>query len=90
MAKPTESAWTAVKRIFQYLQGTKTRCLSAPLNEPDVDPTTVNLRDNPARAEDWKFYCDSDFAGNTEPQNKRRSQNGYIAIHNTAPVFWAR
>ena len=89
MANPTESAWTAVKRIFQYLQGTKTRCLSAPLNEPDVDPTTINLRDNPARAEDWKFYCDSDFAGNTEPQNKRRSQNGYIAIHNTAPVFWA-
>ena len=42
-----------------------------------------------ARAEDWKFYCDSDFAGNTEPQNKRRSQNGYIAIHNTAPMFWA-
>lgn len=34
MAKPTESAWTVVKRIFQYLQGTKTRCLSAPLNEP--------------------------------------------------------
>jgi hypothetical protein len=36
----------------------------------------------------WEFYCDSDFAGNTDPANKRRSQSGYIALLDGAPVFW--
>ena len=30
-------------------------------------------------AELWNCYTDSDLAGNTEIQNKRRSQNGDIA-----------
>ena len=41
LATPTESAMNAVKRIYQYLAGTKRLCLSAPLNEPDVDPTQL-------------------------------------------------
>ena len=36
----------------------------------------------------WKFYSDSDLAGNLEPQNKRRSQSGYVAMLNSAPVLW--
>ena len=36
-----------------------------------------------------EFYCDSDFAGNTELQNKFRSQNGYVFMLNSAPVLWA-
>ena len=36
----------------------------------------------------WTFYCDSDFAGNDEKQNKRRSQNSFVALLNGAPVFW--
>lgn len=36
----------------------------------------------------WGFYCDSDFAGNVEIQNKRRSQNGYVALLNKVPVYW--
>ena len=36
----------------------------------------------------WEFYCDSDFARNGEEQNKRRSQNGFIATLNGAPVLW--
>ena len=36
----------------------------------------------------WEFFCDSDFAGNCEEQNKRRSQSGFIALLNGAPVLW--
>ena len=31
---------------------------------------------------------DSDFAGNSETQNKRRSQNGFVAMLNGAPIAW--
>jgi hypothetical protein len=36
----------------------------------------------------FKFYCDSDHAGNTEIQNKRRSQNGMIAMIGNGVVLW--
>jgi hypothetical protein len=37
----------------------------------------------------WEFYVDSDFAGNSDPSNKRRSQIGIIALQNGFPVFWS-
>ena len=74
LASPTKAAYDAVIRVFQYLKGTKHHCLSAPLSN-----TSTEL---------WEFYSDSDFAGNDEPQNRRRSQNGYIAMYNGAPVMW--
>ena len=37
----------------------------------------------------WEFYVDSDFAGNSDPANKRRSQIGIIAMCNGFPVFWS-
>ena len=73
MATPTTEAWEAVVRIFRYLKGAKNYALSACLHSTADDP-------------EWQFYCDSDFAGNSEVQNKRRSQNGYVAIENGAPV----
>lgn len=36
----------------------------------------------------WEFYSDSDFAGNPSAANKRRSQNGFIAMVGNAPVSW--
>ena len=36
----------------------------------------------------WEFYVDTDFAGNAEKQNKRRSQIGILAMLNTVPVYW--
>ena len=36
----------------------------------------------------WRFFVDSDHAGNAEPQNHRRSQNGGLATLNTAPTMW--
>ena len=37
---------------------------------------------------EWQFFCDSDFAGNTEEQNRMRSQNGFIATCDGAPVLY--
>jgi hypothetical protein len=72
-AKPTESMLSAIKRVFAYLKGTADLGLAAMIHSADAA---------------WEFYCDSDFAGNDEPQNKRRSQNGYIATLGGAPVLW--
>jgi hypothetical protein len=66
----------AIRRAFAYLKGTTNMGIAAPLY---TDRTN---------AEAWKFYTDSDFAGNDEPQNRRRSQNGCVALYNQAPVLW--
>jgi hypothetical protein len=76
MSKPTESMLQAIRRAFAYLKGTTNMGIAAPLY---TDRTN---------AEAWKFYTDSDFAGNDEPQNRRRSQNGCVALYNQAPVLW--
>jgi len=49
-------------------------------HSPEVDP-----RNNYG----WEFFVDSDFASNDEEQNNRRSQNGYIALLNGAPIVWS-
>jgi hypothetical protein len=77
MANPTESALEAVKRCFVYLKGTA-----------DLGLASMRNSDLNAKEFHWEFYCDSDFAGNSEVQNRRRSQNGYIALLNDAPVLW--
>ena len=87
-AHPTQSAMDAVRRTFKYLQSTKDLTLSAEWNTGDLDIAEafnrLTLENN-----EWSFYTDSDHAGNAEPQNKRRSQNGMMALLNGAPVSWA-
>ena len=76
MASPNRSALEAVSRVFAYLKGTDDYGIRVPLHSGnDAD-------------DHWQFYCDSDFAGNCEEQNAKRSQNGFIAILNEAPVLW--
>ena len=41
-----------------------------------------------AKGVPWQFFCDSDFAGNTEEQNRMRSQNGFIDTCDGAPVLY--
>jgi hypothetical protein len=36
-----------------------------------------------------EFFVDSDLAGNTEEQNKRRSQNGALGMRAGAPFVWS-
>ena len=89
-ANPTTSAMDALKHCFQYLSGTRHLTLSGRLYTDDVSIQS-HLFDTAQKVSDqlhWEFYCDSDFAGNREVQNKARSQNGYIALLNQVPVYW--
>ena len=85
-SKPTESAWKAVKRCFQYLSGTPNLAIRSPLYH-DYDNEAVSDKVDPRNNYGWELFVDSDFASNDEPQNKRRSQNGYIVLCNGAPVL---
>ena len=89
MANPTRSALDAAKRMCRYLRDHANLTLSAPIWE--IDNTLCVLSDDHTETDDqvWAFFCDSDFAGNSEEQNARRSQNGIIAIENGAPVWWS-
>lgn len=90
-AAPTESALDAVQYAFRYLKGTKHLCLSGLLqSSPDQDiiSTVMGGSAEEDAQFNWEFYCDSDYAGNSEPQNKRRSQNGLLVTLNKVPVYW--
>ena len=55
----------------------------------DADrPVTSILKQSHNINQEYGFYCDSDHAGNAEPQNRRRSQNGTIMTINGAPFAW--
>jgi hypothetical protein len=84
-SKPNASAWKAVQHCFAYLKGTADWCIRSALNTDDRPLSDFFTQDT---SHGWEFYCDSDFAGNAEIQNKRRSQNGYVAMLNGAPVLW--
>ena len=53
-----------------------------------VVESVVKSVEHTRRALPWQFFCDSDFACNTEEQNRRRSQNGYIITCDGAPVHY--
>ena len=88
MSKPNMSAWETIRRIFHYLHGARHWCLSCPTEDQDVDLSYTGVGGNDSKNH-WEFYVDSDFAGNSEVQNKRRSQIGIIALQNGFPVFWS-
>ena len=86
-ANPNQSALKAVKKVFSYLYETRDLGIRAPLYFDDQHIAEINYE--PYRAVDaWRFYCDSDHAGNSEVQNRRRSQNGLVITHNDSPVYW--
>ena len=87
-ANPNQSAMDHVIEAFGYLKGSKHLQLSSPRGlSNSADLSACSIFDTPDD-HGWEFYCDSDYAGNSEPINKRRSQNGYIALLNGAPVYW--
>ena len=85
MAFPTVSALDACKRIVRYLKRTAHLTLAVHLHETDLGTVLEGTDEHGA----WSFFCDTDFAGNAETQNARRSQNGAIALRCNAPVLWA-
>ena len=85
-ASPTKSAMDAVLRAFAYLKGCKHLCIAIPKACEDKD--VIDFNSGPQATPEWRFFSDSDHAGNGEVQNKRRSQNATIIEHNGAPVDW--
>ena len=75
MANPTVGAWEALRHLMRYFQNTRKACIYQSLDCDDG-------------GDDWSFYCDSDYAGNPDESNKRRSQNGFVSLQGTAPVLW--
>ena len=82
-AKPSEESYEAVVHCIAYLDQHRSLCLFQELHSV---PETVEHEEHPQHG--FKFYCDSDHAGNTEIQNKRRSQNGMIAMIGNGVVLW--
>jgi len=62
--------------------------IRAPLYD-DYDNCAGSAEVDPRYNDGWEFFVDSDFMSNTEEQNNSRSQNGYIALLNGAPVMWS-
>lgn len=90
-ANPTESAMDALKYAYRYLTGAKYWCLSAPLYAKDRSLSTSSIFSSQCIADEqygWEFFCDTDYAGNSERQNKRRSQMAIVVTLNEAPVYW--
>ena len=90
-ANPTEDALDAVEYAFRYLKGTKHLCLTGPYNASDRSLQDRLIGAVPGDDSDqfgWEFFVDTDFAGNSEKQNKRRSQIGIIALLNSVPIYW--
>jgi len=85
-----ESALATLIRGFRYLKATINLCIAAPRYTDELDLEDVfnkNLQTG-SESKNMSFYSDSDYAGNTEPQNKRKNQYGYVALKNGAPVDW--
>ena len=70
LESPTTAHFSAVDRIFRYLQGSKNQCLTYRYAE----------RDDIKPKDDVKLtvYCDASFAGDIE---SAKSTSGYCAIH---------
>ena len=80
MACPGVGAMQLARRIIGYLRRNPDLCLAQLTADVEAhsDPSTP-----------WSWYIDSDHASNSEPQNKRRSQFGSLALCIRTPVFFA-
>ena len=90
-ANPTESAMDGLRHCYRYLIGSKNWGLSGSIHKPDrvlSQPIFADLGGVVNDQYGWQFFVDTDFAGNAEVQNKRRSQVGILGTLNYVPVFW--
>ena len=72
MASPNQGMLKAVRHALLYCMNTKTLCLHQPHKSDGT----------------WRFFSDSDHAGNSEIQNNRRSQLAFVAMQGSAPISW--
>jgi hypothetical protein len=88
LQSPNESAMSSCIRAFRYLKCNINLCLAAPRYTTDMNVSEVLNPRCLSEQHYMAFHCDSDHAGNTEPQNKRKKQYDYVALENSAPVDW--
>ena len=87
LANPTQGAFDVLKHLMKYYKSTYNLCLRQPLH---AEVSVRHLITGIAESEHhfWRFFSDTDFASNAEPQNKRRSQNCFVAVCDEAPIKW--
>ena len=73
-----------VPQVFNW----NAHSLRAHCYSQDIDPSSSRPATSSADSKDWEIYRDTDYAGNAEIQNKRRSQLGELQMLNGAPVEW--
>jgi hypothetical protein len=76
LASPNRGALANLLHAVKYCFWSKSLCLHQAEGK-EVPPA------------EWSLSCDSDQSGNTEPQNKRRSQLGSLAMFGTCPIQWS-
>ena len=74
LAKPTMAVFEATVQTVRCAYDTKHLVIEQKYSQVESD---------------WKCYSDSDHAGNSELQNKRRSQLSHIIMNGGAPIAWA-
>ena len=72
MANPTRGALKAAVQVIRYASATRDLCL--------MQPKGSDHR--------WCHYSDSDHAGNSDTQNARRSQLGFVSMCGKVPMAW--
>ena len=72
-ANPVVGAFDLIMNTIRYLKGTR-----------DLGLQAATKRES----SDFQFFADSDHAGNSEPQNCRRSQMCLIITEGGAPIEW--
>lgn len=75
-SKPTYEHMKALKRVYHYLQKTKSLALVYRGAKPNEDPEKFRLH----------AYCDADWSGDKQ---ERRSTSGYCVFLGGASVIWA-
>jgi hypothetical protein len=73
MVEPTLGCLAGIEHVMQYLHNTKSLCLVIPWDGVDGE---------------WRFYADSDHAGNKELVNRLRAQCCSMALHRNCLVHW--
>ena len=76
-ATPSQNAMDAMIRTWKYLLHNRWLSLRIDMRMTATCPKAG-----------WKFYSDSDYAGDPFEELERPSTQGCIALHNNVPILW--
>lgn len=73
LGNPSHAALHAALYAVRYAYETRTLCIRQSFSNTEAN---------------WRCYSDADHAGNSELQNRRRSQTCFIIMNGDAPISW--